>query len=155
MMAPLPDVPAPDLIGPVLVHESVVPRNGGTTALMSKSTRDGEWLLPRLFRALCVMGELDLDLTRVRLGAGVSDIEIVAVMGQVNVRVPQNLRVECHGEPVLGELKVRWGQAGAALADAPLLRIHASGAMATIVINLVDPNAARWREARKRARRER
>jgi len=155
MMASIPPVPASDLIGPVLIPESAVPLNGGTTALMSKSTRDGEWLLPRLFRALCVMGELDLDLTRVRLGPGVSDLEIVVFMGQVTVRVPQNLRVECHGEPVLGELKVRWGQAGAALPDAPLLRIRASGAMATIVINLVDPNAARWREARKRAKRER
>ena len=151
----LPPVPAPDLIGPVLVHESAVPRNGGTTALMSKSTRDGEWPLPRLFRALCVMGELDLDLTRVRLAPGVSDIEIAAFMGQVNVRVPQNLRVECHGEPVLGELKVRWGQAGAALPDAPLLRIRAGGWMSSIIISMVDPNAARWRDARKRARRER
>jgi len=155
-MASNPPLPAePPRIGPVMIPETAVPLSAGTMAVMSKSGREGEWLLPRLFRALCVMGELDLDLTRVRLGLGVSDLELVAVMGQINVRIPENLRVECVGEPVMGELKLRWGAAGAALADAPLVRIHVRGFMATIVIDVVDPNAASWRDQRRKGRRPR
>ena len=96
----------------MLIPESAVPQSAGTMAIMSKTSRDGEWLLPRLFRALAVMGELNLDLTRVRLGPGVSVIELVGFMGQINVRVPHNLRVECQGEPVIGELKSELGTGG-------------------------------------------
>ena len=122
---------------------------------MSSNRRDGEWLLPRLFRAVAFMGELHLDLTRVRLGAGVSEIELVAIMGQVNVRVPQNLRLEVHGQPVMGELQVNWGATGTASADAPLLRIHAGGFMGALVVDVVDPNAAGWLDRWRTKRRSR
>ena len=151
-MASIPPVPAPPLIGPVLIPDNAVPASAGAMVFMSESHREGEWLLPRLFRSFCVMGELHLDLTRVRLGPGVSEIELVAVMGQINVKIPENLRVECEGEPTMGELTVRWGRTGAALADAPLVRIRVSGFMAAFVIEMVDPNAARWRDQRRKGR---
>jgi hypothetical protein len=154
MSDPIPPLPAPPpLIGPVLIPETAVPASAGTMALMSKSTHDGEWLLPRLFRALCIMGELDLDLTRVRLGPGVSVIELVVFMGQINVRIPQNLRVERHGALVMGEVRTRWGPPGAALDGAPVLRIYSKGMMGAVVIDVVDPNAAAWRDQRRGGRR--
>ena len=147
MSSSIPPLPVPEpLIGPVLIPDTAVPARSGAIAVMSKHTRDGEWLLPRLFRGVAFMGELNIDLTRVRLGPGASDLELVAVMGQINVRVPLNLRLECHGTPVMGELKVNGGAGGGALEDAPLLRIHAGGCMSAIIVDVVDPNAAAWLE---------
>ena len=148
-----PSQPAAPLIGPVLVPETAVPLRAGAVSFMSKHTHEGEWLLPRLFRAFAWMGELHVDLTRVRLGAGASDLELVVFMGQINVRVPQNLRVECAGTPVMGEMKVNWGAGASVSADAPLVRIHAGGMMGTIIVNIVDPNAPAWLEGWRNRRR--
>ncbi len=68
---------------------------------MSTVGRSGEWVMPRLFRVVAVMGEAVLDLSHVQLGAGASDIEVVAVMGQVTILVPHNLRVQVEGHPIM------------------------------------------------------
>ncbi len=150
MTTPLPPVPAePPRVGPILVDERAVPDRAGAMAFMSHNARDGEWLLPRAFRAVAIMGEMTVDLCRVRLGAGVSEIEAIACLGQVTIRVPHNLRVECEGQPIAGGVYLKWQADSAALPDAPLVRIKGTGIMGSVVVKVVDPNArgwlARWR----------
>lgn len=138
----IPAIPAPP--GPVLLAEPDVPQRAGALSVMSTVSRDGEWVLPRLFRAVAFLGQVDLDLTRVRIGAGVSEIEVVSIMGQVNIIVPHNLRVECEGDPVIGEFKLKYTAVCAASADAPLVRVKGIAFMGGVKVKVVDPNAPNW-----------
>jgi len=136
------DLPAPPrLVGPLLVAEHEVPAHLGTRAIMSHVERRGDWTLPRRFRLFALMGQADLDLTEVRLGAGVSEIEVACWLSEVNVIVPNNLRVELHGEPFMGEFKLKAKAPSAAAPDAPVIRITGSSMMGNVTVKVVDPNA--------------
>jgi hypothetical protein len=150
---PRPDLPVvAALAGPVLIPDFSVPERAGATCIMSTVGRAGAWSLPRLFRLVVVMGEAEIDLSHVHLGAGVSEIEVVAVMGSVTILVPHNLRVQCDGDPVLGEFRLKSKVASAALADAPLVRVHGTAFMSSVTVKVVDPNAAGWRDRARQRR---
>ena len=51
----------------------------GVVSFLSSTEREGRWHLPRRFRALAVMGNVELDLRAAEIGYGLSVIEAVAV----------------------------------------------------------------------------
>jgi hypothetical protein len=138
--------PVPVTVGPDLLPDHAIPERAGTRAIMANVMRQGEWTMPRLFRVMAFMGQVDLDLTHVRIGGGTSVIEVVAVMGQVNIVVPHNLRVESHGDPMLGEFKLKYTVTSAAGLDAPLIVIKGSAFMGGVTVKVVDPNAPKWHQ---------
>jgi hypothetical protein len=150
---PPSDLPAvPALAGPVMIPDAYVPERAGVTAIMSSVGRSGEWVLPRLFRVVAVMGDAVLDLSHVQLGAGVSEIEVVSVMANVTVIVPHNLRVQCEGHPIIGDFRLKSKVPSAALADAPLVRVRGTAFMAGVTVKVVDPLALGWRDRRRQRR---
>jgi predicted membrane protein len=92
------------------------------------------------------MGNVELDLTRARVGPGTSHIEVVAVIGSVTVLVPPELRVECEGDPLLGSFEVKRQVEGTAPPDAPLVHISGSAFMGSVEVKVIDPNAPGWFE---------
>ncbi len=147
MKSPLPpgSVPAAPVMpypsGPVLVPSESVPDRQGVMACLSNATRNGHWLLPRLFRALAIMGEVKLDLRNVHLGAGTSEIQVRAILGNIEITVPHNLRVECDGTPFLGEFSVKHRSKSAPSPDAPIIRITGGAFMASVKVRVIDPQA--------------
>jgi hypothetical protein len=142
---PWPPAPAAPLVpGPVLIPPESVPDRQGVMSIMSKVTRHGPLILPRLFRALAFMGEVVVDLTQVRLGPGTSEIQVRAVMGQVTIIVPHNLRVECDGHAIMGEFSVKQAAKTIPSPDAPLIRVTGTSFMAAVHVKIRDPNAPGW-----------
>ncbi|HEX6251259.1 MAG TPA: LiaF domain-containing protein [Gemmatimonadaceae bacterium] len=141
-------VPQSDLVrqAPRILPPSAVPDRAGVAACFSKSVREGDWLLPRGFRAVALMGSVKLDLTRSAVAEGVSDIEIVCVMGSVEIIVPHQLRVECDGDQTVGSFEITHDSGSAPAADAPLLRIRGRAFMGSVDVKVVDPNAPGWLE---------
>ena len=135
---------SPPAVKPVVVPDSVVPERKGTLAFVSNVERHGEWVLARHYRALSVMGNLELDLTRARLGAGTSQIEIVCIMGAVTVLVPPDIRLECDAIPVVGNLEVRRNVETTTSPGAPLVQISGTAFMGSIEVKVVDPNSPSW-----------
>jgi hypothetical protein len=125
----------------MLVPPESVPERQGTLCALSNAKRDGDWLLPRLFRAVSIMGEIKLDLRNVRLGAGTSEIQVCAVMGNIRITVPHNLRVEVDGSPFLGEFSVKRKSASAPSPDAPTIRITGGSYLGSVKVRIVDPEA--------------
>ena len=125
----------------MLVAPETVPERQGTLCALSNAKRDGNWLLPRLFRAVSIMGEVKLDLRDVRLGAGVSEIQVCAIMGNIRITVPHNLRVEVEGNPVLGEFKVKRTSRSSPSPDAPVIRITGGSYLGSVTVRIVDPEA--------------
>jgi hypothetical protein len=129
---------------PAVVPASLVPDRRGTVAFLSHAKRDGDWILPRLFRAVAFMGNLELDLTRARVGAGTSRIELVCVMGSITVMVPPEIRIECDGDPLLGSFDVHRSGTSMPPPGAPLVTVTGKVIMGSIEVRVIDPDAPGW-----------
>jgi hypothetical protein len=141
---PEPRIPvAVPIGGPVLIASESVPDRQGVMSVLSKVTRDGALILPRLFRVLAFLGEVVIDLTHVHIGPGTSEIEVRAVLGQVTIIVPPNLRVEGDVQPVIGEFSVRRAKRPPS-PDAPLVRITGLAILGSVKVKVRDPDAAGW-----------
>jgi hypothetical protein len=129
---------------PRIVPAAAVPQRSGVAACFSKSVREGDWLLPRAFRAVALIGSVRLDLTRSAVAEGTTQIEIVCVMGSVEVIVPHQLRVECDGDPTVGSFGITHDSGSVPAANAPLLRITGRAFMGSVGVKIVDPDAPGW-----------
>lgn len=126
---------------PRIVPPSVVPDRSGIAACFSKSVREGDWLLPRAYRAVALVGSVKLDLTRSVVAEGTTDIEVMCVMGSVEIIVPHQLRVECDGDPTVGAFGITHDSGSVPAANAPLLRITGRAFMGSVDVKVVDPEA--------------
>jgi len=127
------------------VPAEVVPERAGVVSVLSNQGRNGDWVLPRLFRALAFMGSVEIDLTRARVGPGKSLIEVRAFMGNIEILVPPDLRVDCDVSPVLGNVEAKLkGQPAQPGIDAPLISIRGTAFMGNVEVKVVDPNAPDW-----------
>jgi hypothetical protein len=131
---------------PSVIPAELVPERRGAVSVLSSYERDGDWILPRNFRAVALLGSVELDLTQARVGPGTSRIELVAALGSVTIIVPPDLRVECEGEPLLGSFEYKAEATPTTAPDAPLLRITGTAVLGSIEIRVVDPNAPGWVE---------
>ena len=136
----------PPGVHPVVVADELVPSHRGTVAFLSHIKRDGDWTLPRLFRTFALWGNVEVDLTRAHIGAGTSHIEIKAIMANVTVLVPPELRIECDVDPVIGSFEVARQAESARSSDAPLVRITGTAFMGSVEVKVIDPNAPGWFE---------
>lgn len=132
------------------IASAQIPEHRGTTAVLSHLRRDGDWVLPRLFRIFAFWGNAEIDLTRALVGEGTSVIEIKCIMGNVEIRVPHDLRVENEVDAVLASAEIRHKAATSAPADAPLVRITGSTFLGNVEITVIDPNAPSMLEKLRR-----
>jgi hypothetical protein len=97
--------PAPVPEGGTVSHSR---SHAGVVSFLSSHEREGRWEVPRHFRALAVMGNIELDLRGAEVGYGVSVIEAVAVMGNIEVVVPPEISVECDGDALVGTFTLKY-----------------------------------------------
>jgi hypothetical protein len=128
----------------MIVAPEMVPAARGVTAFLSGQSRSGDWILPRLFRAVSFWGSVTIDLTSARFGAGTSRIEVVAIMGSIEVFVPPDVRIECDGDAILGSFEMA-GQKWSRPADgAPMLHVAGTAYLGSVEVKIIDPNAPSW-----------
>lgn len=133
-------------VHPAVVAPDLVPEQRGTVAFLSNFQRDGDWILPRVFRVVALLGNVELDLTGARLGPGTSEIEVRSVLGSITILVPPDLRLECDGEPLIGSFEVQREARSSAAPDAPVVRITGRAILGSVEIKVIDPNAPGWFE---------
>jgi hypothetical protein len=83
------------------------PRARWLVAVMSGIERSRRWRLSQRTNVIAVMGGADLDLRQAELEALESEILVVAVMGGVEIVVPEGLAVEVDGFAFMGGKDVR------------------------------------------------
>ena len=137
--------PAPQPVAPQMhVPPEMVPPIRGVTAFLSAQVRAGDWILPTLFRAVSFWGDVKIDLTSARFGAGTSRIELMVIMGNVTVLVPPDVRVECDGDAIMGSFDLqgqKWSTPGA---GAPTIHVTGTAFMGSVEVKVVNPNAPSW-----------
>lgn len=142
-----PPVPASQQgSAPVVIAEALVPERRGAVAFLSSTNRDGDWILPRSFRVVAFMGNVELDLTNVRLGSGESHIEIRCIFGNVEITVPPGIRIEVEGDAFIGIFEVTRSAPSTTAPDAPVLRVTGTSHFGAVTVKVVDPNAPGWIE---------
>jgi hypothetical protein len=71
-------------------------------AIMSGADRKGVWTLPPTFNAVALMGGVELDLTHARFEDGETTIQAFAVMGGIEIYVPEDITVQVNGTGFMG-----------------------------------------------------
>lgn len=71
-------------------------------AVMSGADRKGMWTLPPTFNAVAFMGGVELDLTDARFEDAETTIQAFAVMGSVEIYVPDDITVQVNGTGFMG-----------------------------------------------------
>ncbi|OLR91121.1 DUF1707 SHOCT-like domain-containing protein [Actinokineospora bangkokensis] len=71
-------------------------------AVMSGAERKGVWVVPPTFNAVAVMGGVQLDLSQARFEAAETTIQAFALMGGVEVFVPEDITVHVTGSGFMG-----------------------------------------------------
>jgi hypothetical protein len=124
---------------------------GGVVSFLSSTEREGRWELPRHFRALAVLGNVELDLRDAVIGIGVSVIEAVAVMGNIEITVPPDVAVESDGDSLLGSFVVKYKPRGIAAAATGLrtLRITGTAYASSVEIIVKGPDESMLKKLRK------
>jgi hypothetical protein len=131
----------PVVTAPPVLPAEHVPERAGVVGFFGSQQRSGDWLLPRLFRAFCLAGNVEIDLTRARVGPGTSHIEVRAVMGNIEITVPPWLRVEVKGVGLLGNFEHKSSVSQALDPAMPLIVVDGVALMGNVEVKVVDPNA--------------
>lgn len=114
-----------------IARPEIVPARQALVAVMGGVVRKGAWVVPSTLRVIAVMGGVDLDMREAQFGAGVTEIEIFALMGGVDILVPTGVRVETTGIGIMGGFEITGADADPG-PDAPVLRIGGVATMAGV-----------------------
>lgn len=114
-----------------LVRHRITGEKGGSGvsfAIMGGVTRTGSWLVPNSHTSIVVMGGNEIDLREARFESGEIRIYAFAVMGGIDIIVPEGVRVIDDGIGIMGgfDTTVEEGvtvRPGSLPADAPAVRI--------------------------------
>lgn len=143
----------PEAALPARARPEDVRARGVQIAIMAGSERKGAWTPPRRLTTLAVMGGAGLDLREARLGPGLTEITIVAVMGGVEVVVPPGLAVESHGFAIMGGFEGHDQPSADPDPDAPRVRIRGLAVMGGVEISRRLPGESA-RDAKRRRKAE-
>lgn len=130
-------------------------------AILGGHERRGPWTPARKTTVLTLMGGAQLDFREARLGPGVTEVEIFAMMGGVHIIVPPDMPVESSGFALMGGFEHGPGRTEQTPADAPVLRISGIALMGGVDIQVRLPGESagdarrRERDERRRLRRQR
>jgi DUF1707 SHOCT-like domain/Cell wall-active antibiotics response LiaF, C-terminal len=95
--------------------------SSAVVAIFGGASRKGEWVVPAQLTAFAMFGGVELDLTRVTFAQAESEIIAVAVMGGVEITVPEGLAVQVDGVGIFGGFDQK--AEGPGEPGAPVLRI--------------------------------
>ena len=116
--------------------------SSGLVSFLSSTERQGPWHLPRRMRALAVLGNIELDLREAEVGYGVSVIEAVSVLGNIEITVPPEIAIECEGDALLGNFSVEYkGKVNTAAANRDrTIRITGNAYLASVTVRVKGPD---------------
>lgn len=100
-------------------------------AVFSGIDTKGQFLLPRNYRIVAIMGGCVLDLSAAQFESKVCDIHVTAIMGGVELLVPRSVRVHLDGMPIMGGFSQNTLTEQLPI-DAPTIRIHGIAIMGGI-----------------------
>jgi hypothetical protein len=118
-------------------------------AIMGGASRRGQWAPARKNFAFTLMGGAELDFREAVLGPGVTEVQVFAMWGGIEIIVPPGMNVESHGVGIMGGFDHFTEVAPDP--DAPTLRVTGFACMGGVEITQRYPGESS-RDARRRRR---
>lgn len=119
-------------------------------ALMSGSGVSGGWTMSETFVAVAVMGAVEVDLREASFTAQESTIHANAVMGGVEIIVPDDIRVRVHGIGVMGGYGLEGDQPSVSDPAAPIVNIVGIALMGAVEVRYAQRKHQKRLRGRKR-----
>lgn len=141
------------------VPAEAVRARGFQIAVLGGSDRKGAWTPPRELYTIAVMGGAGLDFREAIMPPGVTEVNVLALMGGIEIIVPPGLGVETHGIGLLGGFDALDQAPAETDREAPRLVIRGVACMGGVEVKVMLPGETardarrRIRERRKRLRR--
>ena len=163
LLSKLPPVessePATDMIparggAPVVVDADRVRPHGFLISILGATNRSGRWIPARKSFALGVLGGISLDFREALLGSGITDVNLLAVLGGIEIIVPPEMAVEVDGMAVLGGFEYQTDTPLRSNPDLPTLRVRGLAVLGGVTVEVRLPGET-GRQAKKRRRLER
>lgn len=128
-------------------------RIGGTpgstmsVAIMAGTERKGSWVVPPQHTSFAFWGGVEIDLRKARFAEAHSTITAIAVMGGIDIIVPDDIHVEVTGIGIMGGFDSRTRNGAdedAALPGAPRVRVNGFAFWGGVEVKRVpaDPDKA-------------
>jgi len=96
-----------------------LPTSSGGVAVMSEFKRQGRWVVPRIFTCLAFWGGGTIDLREAFIRHGTVKIRAFAIMGGIDVIVPEDTNLHITGIGIMGAFD--HGASGAGARGAPMV----------------------------------
>lgn len=113
------------------------PRTIGAT--FSSVVRRGAWQVPSALLVRSTFGNVELDFREAHFAAGVTELRVRAVFGNVEIVVPPHLAVECDGSALFGNFEEGQHPASAADPERPVLRIVGKAVFGNVEVQTRPP----------------
>lgn len=110
------------------------PTSRFTLALMSGSGVSGSWTMPATYVAAALMGGVEIDLREANFTARESTIHANAIMGGIEIFVPDDVRVRVHGIGIMGGYGLEGEQPSVNDRDAPIVNIVGIALMGAVEV---------------------
>ena len=154
LVADLPAVPSDAAVAPrSYATPAGVAERQVVLAVMSGTTRKGVWTPARSMHVIAIMGGVDLDFREARIPPGVTEVNVFALMGGVEIVVPPHVCVDASGFALMGAFEQVGRTDPPADPNAPVLRINGFAMMGGVEVSVRLPGE-RARDARRREREE-
>jgi len=101
---------------------------------MGGAFRKGNWEPAEHVRIFALMGGVDLDFREASLLEGVTEVEVLALMGGVRIILPRDIDVEAQGSGFMGGFEHIVHRSGSP--GAPLVRIRGLAVMGGVEIKI-------------------
>ncbi len=163
LLSKLPPVessePATDMIparggAPVVVDADRVRPHGFLISILGATNRSGRWIPARKNFAFGVLGGISLDFREALLGSGITDVNLLAVLGGIEIIVPPEMAVEVDGMAALGGFEYGTDTPLRSNPDLPTLRVRGLAVLGGVNVEVRLPGETA-RQAKKRRRLER
>jgi hypothetical protein len=129
------------------------PRRKRLTAILGGFEKRGAWTCPRHVSVTAVMGGAEVDLREAEMAPGVTEMNVIAIMGGVELIVPPWLSVEVDATAILGGFEELHRAPTTPEPGRRVLRITGVAIMGGVSIETRLPGESR-REAKRRTKRE-
>jgi Domain of unknown function (DUF1707)/Cell wall-active antibiotics response 4TMS YvqF len=121
------------------------PTSSAAIAVMGGFSRKGAWVVPAAFTAVAVMGGGEIDLREARFAERVVTIHAYAIMGGIEITVPEDVEVQVTGIGLMGAFE--HGPTGAGKPGGPKIIVNGLAFWGAVDVKRKPPK-------RKRARKE-
>jgi hypothetical protein len=128
----LPAAPEPASAVPARSRIGGTPRFKLSLAILGGASRDGKWVVPPEYTAVATMGGIKLDMRNASFAEAETTIKAYAVMGGMEITVPDDAEVEIGAFGVMGGID--HGAEGPGAPGAPRIRVVGVAVMGGIEI---------------------